>query len=127
MGDAGRILVVDDDEAQLRLLQTVLEADGWTVLPAGSGEQALALLERGEEIDVILSDLVMPGVAVPLPRQADQAARAQDRRAARPRDDGDPARAGPAAPARRAPCRRRRRVSADGGGPRDGNPHRAHG
>src|SRR3990172_2758085 len=62
MGDAGRILVVDDDEAQLTLLQTVLEADGWTVLPAGSGEQALALLDHGEEIDVILSDLMMPGM-----------------------------------------------------------------
>ena len=60
MSDAGRILVVDDDEAQLKLLHTVLEAEGWKVLPCLSGRQALELLDAGEEVDVIISDLMMP-------------------------------------------------------------------
>jgi DNA-binding NtrC family response regulator len=58
----GRILVVDDDDAQLRLLSTVLGADGWSVLTASSGEEAARLLQGGEEADVILSDLLMPGM-----------------------------------------------------------------
>src|SRR3990172_5121098 len=60
MADAGRILVVDDDEAQLKLLHTVLEAEGWKVLPCLSGRQALEVLDAGEEVDVIISDLMMP-------------------------------------------------------------------
>ena len=62
MSETGRILVVDDDDAQLRLIQSVLEADGWKVVPASSGEAALAELDKGAEIDVILTDLVMPGL-----------------------------------------------------------------
>ncbi len=62
MADAGKILIVEDDDAQLRLLQTVLEADGWKVLPARSGEEALAVLDDVEDVDVILSDLLMPGM-----------------------------------------------------------------
>jgi len=62
MTATGRILVVDDDEAQIKLLRTVLAADGWDVLPAASGPEALATLDAGEEVDVILTDLVMPGM-----------------------------------------------------------------
>ncbi|MDP3772731.1 MAG: sigma-54 dependent transcriptional regulator [Gemmatimonadales bacterium] len=62
MADAGRILIVDDDEAQFKPLRAVLESDGWTVFSALSGEAALALLDQGEEVDVILSDLMMPGM-----------------------------------------------------------------
>jgi len=58
----GNILVVDDDESQTRLLKTVLEADGWRVLTAHSGPQTIALLDSGEEADVILTDLLMPGM-----------------------------------------------------------------
>jgi two-component system response regulator HydG len=58
----GRILVVDDDDAQLRLLSTVLGADGWSVLTARSGDEAARLLQEGEEADVVLSDLLMPGM-----------------------------------------------------------------
>jgi len=60
MADAGRILIVDDDEAQLKILRTALASDGWTVFPATSGQAALDLLDAGEEIDVVLSDLLMP-------------------------------------------------------------------
>ena len=62
MSEAGRILIVDDDEAQRHLLATVLTADGWAAVEASSGEQAIGMLERGTESDVILSDLKMPGM-----------------------------------------------------------------
>jgi DNA-binding NtrC family response regulator len=62
MSEAGRILIVDDDEAQRRLLATVLAADGWAALESASGEQAIRMLEHGSECDVILSDLKMPGM-----------------------------------------------------------------
>jgi len=60
LADNGRILVVDDDESQVKLLKTVLEADGWTVLATTSGPKALAMLDAGEEVDVVLTDLFMP-------------------------------------------------------------------
>ena len=62
MPDSGRILIVDDDPAQRRLLGTVLEADGWTVTEADSGDVALVRLAENPEIDIILSDLMMPGM-----------------------------------------------------------------
>ena len=60
MSEAGRILVVDDDETQRKLVVAVLVADGWETLDAESAEQAIELLEQGSEVDVILSDLMMP-------------------------------------------------------------------
>jgi len=62
MSDTGKILIVEDDDAQLRLLKTVLEADGWSVVTATSGDAALDALEKVEDVDVILSDLLMPGM-----------------------------------------------------------------
>ena len=62
MPDAGRILVVEDDEAQRKLLVAVLQADGWATFEAGSGDAAVELLEKGGEVDIVLSDLMMPGM-----------------------------------------------------------------
>jgi two-component system response regulator HydG len=59
---AGHILIVEDDDAQLRLLKTVLEADGWTVSATTSGEKAVSLLDKAEDVDVVLTDLLMPGM-----------------------------------------------------------------
>ena len=55
------ILVVDDDKNTRRLIQAVLEADGYTVLTACDGEQALALMDT-EHVDLVVLDVMMPNM-----------------------------------------------------------------
>ncbi len=57
------ILVVDDDPTQRRLLQASVERHGFHTKLAEDGRAALALVERGEDVDLILLDLVMPGMS----------------------------------------------------------------
>ncbi|MDX5330328.1 MAG: sigma-54 dependent transcriptional regulator [Caulobacteraceae bacterium] len=54
------VLVVDDDPTQRRLIQAVLERDGFAVAQAESGDAAIDHLVAGAKADVILLDLVMP-------------------------------------------------------------------
>ncbi len=56
----GRILVVDDETTLLRAMQRILEDEGHQVVCTENARDALALCERGERFDVILSDLMMP-------------------------------------------------------------------
>jgi DNA-binding NtrC family response regulator len=56
------ILVVDDDPTQRRLIQGVLEREGFAVAQAESGEEAIDHLAAGKPADVILLDLSMPGL-----------------------------------------------------------------
>ena len=58
-GDAGDILVVDDDPDARHRLRTVLERDGWTVTEAENGQDALAQVGRAPP-QLILLDLTMP-------------------------------------------------------------------
>lgn len=55
----GKILVVDDVPANIRLLEAVLTARGYEVVSAGDGRTALALVEA-EQPDLVLLDVVMP-------------------------------------------------------------------
>jgi two-component system KDP operon response regulator KdpE len=55
------ILVVDDEPAIVRLVRAKLQADGYAVLTAARGEEALALLED-QRPDLIVLDLMMPGI-----------------------------------------------------------------
>jgi len=54
-----RILVVDDDEALLRLLSMRLSANGFAVTTCATGEEALTLAKR-EMFDLALTDLRLP-------------------------------------------------------------------
>jgi DNA-binding response OmpR family regulator len=57
------ILVVEDEEAVLRLAARILQFHGYQVLTAGSGTEALRLAaEYKRPIDLLLTDLVMPGM-----------------------------------------------------------------
>jgi DNA-binding NtrC family response regulator len=60
---AGRILVVDDERNIRRTLRMVLEGEGATVVEAATGEEALAALEDPEPIEVIITDVMMPGIS----------------------------------------------------------------
>ena len=55
------VLAVDDQPANLRLLDAVLTPRGHRVLTASSGTDGLALLET-EDVDLVLLDIVMPGM-----------------------------------------------------------------
>ena len=55
------VLVVEDDTRVRRLALTQLQELGYRVLEAGSGAEAIAILEEGAPVDLVLSDLVMPG------------------------------------------------------------------
>jgi putative nucleotidyltransferase with HDIG domain len=56
---ADRILVVDDEEAIREIVCAILVAAGYICSQAGSGLEALALLNSGEEFELMLSDLMM--------------------------------------------------------------------
>ena len=60
---AKTVLVVDDDPTQRRLIQAVLERDGFAVVHAENGDEALQRLMSGVGVDVVLLDLVMPGLS----------------------------------------------------------------
>jgi putative nucleotidyltransferase with HDIG domain len=54
-----RILVVDDEEAIREIVTSMLTSASYKCRQAGSGLQALALLDSGEEFELMLSDLMM--------------------------------------------------------------------
>lgn len=56
-----KILIVDDEVHILELLQYNLETNGFDVLKAETGEEALSLLE-GHTVDAVVLDLMLPGI-----------------------------------------------------------------
>jgi CheY-like chemotaxis protein/signal transduction histidine kinase len=58
---AGRkVLLVDDDVRNIFALSSVLERRGMTVLTAGTGREAISILEATQDIAIVLMDIMMP-------------------------------------------------------------------
>jgi CheY-like chemotaxis protein len=60
--DGRTILVVDDDPDVRDYAISVLEDFGYRVLSAPDGEAALSLLEHDGAVDLLFTDVVMPGI-----------------------------------------------------------------
>jgi two-component system cell cycle sensor histidine kinase/response regulator CckA len=56
----GTILIVEDEAMVRTVAERALARQGYTVLTASNGEEALDLLENGEPVDLLISDVVMP-------------------------------------------------------------------
>jgi CheY-like chemotaxis protein len=69
-----KVLLVEDDVEVRRVVKTFLEALGCEVITAGSGEQALALLDSASPMDLLLTDIALgPGMrGTQLAKQAQQ-------------------------------------------------------
>jgi signal transduction histidine kinase len=57
-----KILVVDDEPSVLEALAETLTEDGHALLSAAGGREALGLLDGGARVDVVITDLGMPGM-----------------------------------------------------------------
>jgi CheY-like chemotaxis protein len=63
---ARRVLVVDDEDVVLRVVSTLLEHEGYDVISACNGTDALELLKTiSGTIDVAILDVVMPKISGP--------------------------------------------------------------
>ncbi len=58
----GTILIVDDEPNIRRVLEAVLAKEGHTVLTAENGRKGLDVLSKDTNIDVLVSDLIMPDI-----------------------------------------------------------------
>src|SRR5271167_4541512 len=62
MSEAANILLVDDEPGMLRYIRTLLEVDEHKVQTASTGEEAVEHVQKGLHPDLVLLDLLMPGI-----------------------------------------------------------------
>jgi CheY-like chemotaxis protein len=58
---AARVLIVDDERVNRQLLEIMLEPEGYEIVTATSGDEALAIVAR-QTPDLIVLDVMMPGM-----------------------------------------------------------------
>jgi CheY-like chemotaxis protein len=58
---AKTIVLVEDEDLVRRLVTRLLEKEGYRVLEAGTGEEGLEILSNGETVDLLLTDVTLPG------------------------------------------------------------------
>src|SRR5438128_5483652 len=58
-----RVLIVDDEEVLRDVLQAVLQREGFEVVLAASGEECLNVVETDNEIDLVILDVMLPGIS----------------------------------------------------------------
>ncbi|KAA3623044.1 MAG: response regulator [Proteobacteria bacterium] len=61
VGGSDRLLLVDDNDAVRETTCSMLEELGYSVLTATNGAEGLDLIEKHDDIDLLLTDVVMPG------------------------------------------------------------------
>ena len=57
----GTVLVVEDDNDVRAIASSLLENLGYSVVEAETGSDAMKLIDRGERIDLVFTDVIMPG------------------------------------------------------------------
>jgi DNA-binding NtrC family response regulator len=62
MSNEKTILVVDDEPDVLHVLANILQSAGYDVIPLGDAESSLKTIKGGTKIDLVITDLVMPGM-----------------------------------------------------------------
>jgi two-component system response regulator AtoC len=62
MSETANILLVDDEPGMLRYIRTLLEVDEHKVQTACTGEEAVERVQKGFHPDLVLLDLLMPGI-----------------------------------------------------------------
>ena len=62
MSGADTILIVDDDREIAGAIEIYLAAEGYRVLTAADGMEALGILEREPAVSLIIMDIMMPGM-----------------------------------------------------------------
>ncbi len=63
---SGRLLLVDDDDAIREIARLSLErVGGWEVVSAAGGGEAVEIVEDGAVFDVVVLDVMMPGIDGP--------------------------------------------------------------
>jgi two-component system cell cycle sensor histidine kinase/response regulator CckA len=62
---SGTVLLVEDEPMVRSVAERALTRHGYKVVTADSGEDALEILDRGETVDLLISDVVMPGMDGP--------------------------------------------------------------
>jgi two-component system cell cycle sensor histidine kinase/response regulator CckA len=62
---SGTVLLVEDEPMVRGVAERALTRHGYTVITADNGEDALEVIGRGEAIDLLISDVVMPGMDGP--------------------------------------------------------------
>lgn len=62
-GRGERVLVVEDEPGIRDLVAHVLSGAGYRVLEAGGADEALALIDAGEQIDLLVTDWHLPGMS----------------------------------------------------------------
>ena len=58
----GKLLICDDEKAILAILELYLEKEGYEILKASDGEEAISILNSGNNIDLSILDIMMPKV-----------------------------------------------------------------
>ncbi|KHL92282.1 diguanylate cyclase [Paenibacillus sp. IHB B 3415] len=62
MIESKKVLVVDDDIRNIFALTSILERHQMKVIPAENGQDAITLLEQTPDIEIVLMDIMMPGM-----------------------------------------------------------------